>query len=405
MGEKFTDAMGVGLPFAAQMNAQSMQRQQRACTRELRIITEKQGVYIHYSGQRFLDFSSNDYLGLSQHPEVVAAMQTALSRHGVGAAASQAISGHYQLHAQLAQAIADWLGYDRGLVFGNGYLANLAVQQAFLTGSNDICVQDRLNHASLIDASRLAGCRLRRYKHADIASARHVLSQLSGKAVMLVTDGVFSIDGDIAPLPDLCHLAQYANALVYVDDAHGFGVIGRDGRGSVITHQLNSKHVPLQLVTLGKAFGVYGAVVVGTADYIEHLAQTARSHLYSTALPPALVAAAMASLQRVKQDDWRRERLQYSIALFRELAQRRGISLTHSTTAIQGIICEENQKALDWSSALEHQGFFVRAIRPPTVPQGTARLRITLSTAHAELHIRSLIDALSGLLDSTKAGG
>ena len=386
------------LPFQERMKTLREQRQQLALQRELRLITTRKGVYLHCAGRWLLDFSSNDYLGLSQHPEILAAMQSAVSRYGLGAGASQVISGHYQAHADLAQATADWLGYDKGLVFGSGYLANLAVQQAFLTHSEDICIQDRLNHASLIDASRLAGCRLRRYQHADVESARRMLIQHSAKGRLLVTDGVFSMDGDIAPIRQLCHLAQHYKALVYVDDAHGFGVVGDDGRGCVRAQQLDCRHVPVQLVTLSKAFGCYGAVVVGATPYIDHLAQMARSHLYSTALPPALAAAALTSLKRVRHDDWRRHNLRHNISMFRELALQRGIALMHSTTAIQGVICQENQTALDWSNALEQKGFFVRAIRPPTVPQGTARLRITLTAAHTSQHIGSLIDALSRLV-------
>lgn len=386
------------LPFEGRIKTLRQQRQQQVLQRELRSITTRKGVYLHCAGRWLFDFSSNDYLGLSQHPEILAAMQTAVSRYGLGAGASQAISGHYQAHANLAQAVADWLGYDKGLVFGSGYLANLAVQQAFLTHSEDTCIQDRLNHASLIDASRLAGCRLRRYQHADVDSARKMLSQHPANERLLVTDGVFSMDGDIAPIRQLCQLAQQYKALVYVDDAHGFGVVGDDGRGSVSAQRLDCRHVPMQLVTLSKAFGSYGAIVVGTTAYIDHLAQMARSHLYSTALPPILAVAALVSLRCVRQDHWRRQNLHENISMFRELAQQRGIALINSTTAIQGVICQENQTALAWSNALEQKGFFVRAIRPPTVPKGTARLRITLTAAHTSQHIRYLIDALSRLV-------
>ena len=218
------------LPFEERMKTLCQQRQQHALQRELTTITTRKGVYLHCAGRWLFDFSSNDYLGLSQHPEILAATQSAVSVYGLGASASQVISGYYQAHADLAQAIADWLGYDKGLVFGSGYLANLAVQQAFLTHSEDTCIQDRLNHASLIDASRLARCRLRRYQHADLDSAHKMLSQHPVNERLLVTDGVFSMDGDIAPIRQLCQLAQQHNALVYVDDAHGFGVVGDDGR-------------------------------------------------------------------------------------------------------------------------------------------------------------------------------
>ena len=341
-----------------------------------------------------LNFCSNDYLGLSQHFAVVSALQDAAARDGAGATGSQLVCGHHALHAELEREVADWLEVPRALLFDSGYAANLAVVQALL-GDDDVCVQDRLNHASLIDAARLAGCRLRRYPHADVEGALRQLRSMPEAAAMLVTDGVFSMDGDVAPLRELAIAARVQQALLYVDDAHGVGVLGPGGRGSVAAARLDSTAVPLRLVTLGKALGSHGALVAGEPDLVDHLAETARPLLYTTALPPPVAAAALAAVRLARRDDWRRERLQELAGRFRDRAGRHGLQLMPSETPIQPVLCGSNANALAMAASLEHDGYWVAAIRPPTVPEGQARLRVTFTAAHEPAQVDALADALA----------
>jgi 8-amino-7-oxononanoate synthase len=273
-----------------------------------------------------------------------------------------------------------------------------------LLGDDDVCVQDRLNHASLIDAARLSGCKLRRYPHADPEGALRQLRSVPDTGAMLVTDGVFSMDGDVAPLRELALIARVQNATLYVDDAHGVGVLGPDGRGSVAAARLGVDAVPLQLVTLGKALGSYGAAVVGDADLIAHLAETARPYIYTTALPPAQAAASLAAVKLARRETWRREKLSEAIARFRDGATKRGFAPMPSHTPIQPLPCGDDANALAFAQALEAQGFWVSAIRPPTVPEGKARLRITLSALHAPADIDALLDALAWARDAVDQG-
>jgi len=379
------------------------QRQQRAAqnrVRTRRTIERRDGVRVEVDGRWLLEFCGNDYLGLAQQFNVVNALQNTASRDGVGAGASHLVSGHHAAHEALEREIADWLGYPRGLLFGSGFLANLAVQQALLTEEDDVCVQDRLNHASLIDASRLAGCRLRRYPHADPEGAVRQLKLAPGGAAMLATDGVFSMDGDVAPLRALSLAARMSEALLYVDDAHGVGVRGPEGRGSVAEARLGPKEVPLQLVTLGKALGGYGAVVVGDEALVRHLAETARPYIYTTALPPAVAAAATTAARYARREHWRREKLQGLVERFRVQARQRGLELLPSDSPIQPVMCGDEATALAMSSALENAGYLVTAIRPPTVPEGKARLRVTLSALHAAAEVDALVDALARSRDA-----
>lgn len=350
-----------------------------------------------------LNFCSNDYLGLSRQFGVMAALQDSASRDGIGSGASHLVSGHCAAHDALEREVADWLEAPRALLFGSGYLANLGVMQALL-GDNDVCVQDRLNHASLIDAARLAGCRLRRYPHNDAEGALRQLRSVPDGAAMIATDGVFSMDGDSAPLRDLTLVAQAQGALLYVDDAHGIGVLGPEGRGSVSVARLRSTDHPLQLVTLGKALGGYGALVVGDADVIDHLAQTARPYVYTTALPPAQAAASLAAVKLARRDGWRRDKLAALIAQFRRLAAGRGLELMASDTPIQPLLCGSDARATAMAVALEYRDVWVTAIRPPTVPDGQARLRITLTAQHASDDIVALVDALSAARDVCDGG-
>ena len=370
--------------------------------RTRRAVTHRDGARVDVAGRQLLNFCSNDYLGLSQHFQVVNALQEAAAREGAGGVASHLVCGHHAMHEALEKEIADWIGAPRALLFGSGFLANLAVVQALL-GDDDVCVQDRLNHASLIDAARLAGCKLRRYPHLDSGGALRQLRDSPEGLAMLATDGVFSMDGDIAPLKELALVARVNKALMYVDDAHGVGVMGPDGRGSVAEAQLSVEQVPLQLVTLGKALGGYGAAVVGDADLIDHLAQTGRPYIYTTALPPAQAAATLAAVKLARTEHWRRGKLYDLIAHFRERAQRIGLVLLPSETPIQPVMCGDDKRALSISATVEQRGYWVAAIRPPTVPEGRARLRVTLTALHTPAEVTGLVEAIGRGRDKAEA--
>ena len=376
---------------------QQAERAEQSLLRRLRIVEQRDGVRLTCGGRSLLDFAGNDYLGLANHLDVVCAMQQAAALHGVGASAAHFVSGHHREHVQLEEAVADWLGYERALLFGSGWLANLGVLQSLL-GDGDVCVQDKLNHASLLDGARQSGCELKRYPHGDFEGALRQLRSRPAAAAMIATDGVFSMDGDLAPLKALALLARAENALLYVDDAHGAGVLGHDGRGSAAHLGLGPREVPLTLVTLGKALGGYGAVVAGRGELIEGVLQGARSYLFSTALPPALAAGSRAALAIVRREGWRRLKLAALIARFRRGAQQLGLPLLESVTPIQPLMVGDNAATLAAGRALEERGFLVGAIRPPTVPEGRARLRIVLSALHEERHVDRLLDALAAVL-------
>jgi 8-amino-7-oxononanoate synthase len=376
------------------VQAQRQQRIAQGRQRVRRVITRRDGVRVEVAGRWLIEFASNDYLGLAQQFEVVSALQDSAAREGVGAGASHLISGHHAAHEALERDVAEWLGYPRGLLFGSGFIANLAVQQALLE-DGDVCVQDRLNHASLLDATRLAGCKLRRYPHLDPEGALRQLKQAPEGAAMLATDGVFSMDGDVAPLRALSLVARMQQALFYVDDAHGVGLRGPEGRGSVAEARMGVTDVPLQLVTLGKALGGYGAVVVGEESLIQHLAETARPYIFTTALPAAQAAATRVAVRQARRDHWRREKLQGLIDRFRIAAQRKGLQLMASESPIQPVLCGSDSTAMALSTALESAGYLIPAIRPPTVPEGKARLRVTLSALHSPQEVDALVDVLA----------
>lgn len=377
------------------------ERDDRQLRRQRLTIERREGVRVMVDEQWLLGFCSNDYLGLSQHFSVVGALQDEASRSGAGGVSSHLVCGHLAVHEALEHELADWLQVPAARVFSSGWSANLAVVQSLLS-EGDVCVQDRLNHASLIDAARLAGCNLRRYPHNDAEGALRQLKTQPEGAAMLVTDGVFSMDGDIAPLRDLALVAHIHRALLYVDDAHGIGVIGPEGRGSVAAAKLTDKQVPLQLATLGKALGSFGAVVAGQADYIDHLAETARPYLYTTALPPAQAAASLAAVKLARREHWRREKLQALSLRFRSGAVRHGFDVLDSDTPIQPLICGTSAHALAMAEALRKEGILVAAIRAPTVAENAARLRITLSALHTPEDIDVLLQALCKARDETR---
>lgn len=382
------------------IQAQRKLRDAQGRIRVRRTVTRRDGVRLEIDGQWLTGFCSNDYLGLSQQFGVVSALQDAAAREGAGATASHLVCGHHALHDALEREMAEWLGYPRALLFGSGFAANLAVQQALLSEEDDVCVQDRLNHASLLDATRLAGSRLRRYPHLDAEGAMRQLKHAPEGAAMLATDGVFSMDGDLAPLRSLSLVARMQGAMLYVDDAHGVGVIGQHGRGCVAEAGLGVDDVPLQLATFGKALGGSGAVVLGDEAMIQHLAETARPYIYTTAVPPAQAAATLAAVKLARRDDWRREKLAELVGVFRAGARQHGLDLMASDTPIQPLLCGAEATVMAMSAALETSGFLVTAIRPPTVPEGKARLRVTLSALHTPAQVRALIDAIAHARDS-----
>ena len=345
---------------------------------------------ITLDGQRYRHFSSNDYVGLSQHPAVMAAWQQGVRVAGVGAGASGHVTGYSRHHAQLEQQLASWLGYPRALLFISGFAANQAVIH-LLAQKSDRIIADKLAHASLLDAASHSPATLRRFAHNQPASLAKLLATRAEGGTLVVTEGVFSMDGDSAPLAELAAETRRAGGWLLVDDAHGIGVTGEQGRGSCWQQQVKPE---LLVVTFGKGFGVSGAALLcddATADYVE---QFSRHLIYSTAMPPAQCCALLAALQQIQQGDALRARLQQNIARFRAGAAQLPWQLMASDSAIQPLIVGENRAALALSQRLAQAGCWVSAIRPPTVPPGTARLRITLTAAHHPEDIDALLEAL-----------
>lgn len=357
------------------------------------IVETPQGTEVIVDGRSMLAFCSNDYLGLANHPEVRRAFQQGIDQWGVGSGASHLVVGHSRAHHQLEEALAAFTGRPRALLFSTGYMANLAAVTALL-GQGDTVLEDRLNHASLLDAGLLSGARFSRYLHNDPASLANRLEKNTGNT-LIVTDGVFSMDGDLADLPALCSVAHQVKAWMMVDDAHGFGVLGQTGAGILEHFDLADDSVQVLVGTLGKAFGTAGAFVAGSEELIETLIQFARPYIYTTGQPPALACATLKSLELVQQETWRREQLRHLISRFRHGASELGLTLLDSPTPIQPVLVGSNARALMLSALLKAKGIMVGAIRPPTVPAGTARLRITFSAAHTEAQVDRLLDALA----------
>ncbi len=345
-------------------------------------------------GRRLVDFSSNDYLGLAAHPALAAAMAECAARCGAGSGASHLVSGHGREHATLEEELAAFVGRPRALLFSTGYMANLGVVTA-LAGRGESVLLDRLSHASLIDAGLLSGARFRRYPHCDADAARRLLAEGTPQTAVLATDGVFSMDGDIAPLTALAAAARAHDAWLVVDDAHGIGVLGANGRGALELAGLGCDEVPVLVGTLGKAFGTFGAFVAGGGDLIDFLIQRARSYLYTTALPQPVAAATRAALRIVREEPWRRERALALTTRFRAAAHAAGVPLADSVTPIQPIPVGDAQAALAAQRALREAGFWVVAIRSPTVPAGAERLRVTLTAGHGEDQVDALAEALA----------
>jgi len=378
------------------LNSELKQRKDDSLYRA-RLLTESPNApEMIIDGERLLAFNSNDYLGLANHPALKKAFIAGAEKWGVGSGSAHLVMGHTAVHHQLEEQLAAFTGRDRALLFSSGYMANLAMVTA-LTDKNDHVFEDRLNHASLIDAGNLAAARMHRYQHADVASLQRMLNRVESGNKMIVTDGVFSMDGDIAPIKELSDVAQGNEALLAVDDAHGFGVLGESGAGSIEQAGLSSQQVPVLMGTLGKAMGCAGAFIAADEVIIETLIQKARSYIYTTAQPAAIAVATSAALKLLETETWRRDHLASLVQRFKQGASQLGLSLMASPTAIQPLLAGSSKQAIAWAQQLRRQGILVTAIRPPTVPKDTARLRITFSAAHTEEQVDRLLDALSQL--------
>ena len=347
-------------------------------------------------GRSLINFCSNDYLGLASHPDISLALKQAADLYGTGSGASHLVSGHSVVHQKLEEQLAEYTGRPRTLLFSTGYMANMGVINA-LVGRRDLVLQDQLNHASLLDGGRLSQADFKRYKHVDMASLEQRLEQSSAERKLIVSDGVFSMDGNLAPLSEISTLAEKHNAWLMVDDAHGVGVLGPQGGGLVEQLGMNLKQVPVLVGTLGKSFGTFGAFVAGSEALIETLIQFSRSYIYTTALPPAVAAATLASLKIVRQESWRRDKLVQLVTRFRRGAEQIGLQLGGSNTPIQPVLINNDAKVMQVGQSLRDAGFLVGAIRPPTVPVGTGRLRITFSADHSEEQVDQLVAALDSL--------
>jgi 8-amino-7-oxononanoate synthase len=363
--------------------------------RARRSLQSPQGSRVRVDGREYVAFCSNDYLGLAAHPELIEAAREGAARFGVGAGASHLVLGHTAAHDALEEQLAGFVGLPRALLFSSGYLANLGVVTA-LVGREDAVFADRLNHASLNDAALLSRAAFRRYPHLDLDALERLLAGSRARRKLIVSDAVFSMDGDIAPVPGLVRLAERHDAWLLLDDAHGFGVLGPAGQGTLAHFNVRSPRIVL-MATLGKAAGVFGAFVAGGAQPIEWLIQRARSYVYTTATPALLAVAMMKSLELMRREAWRRDRLRDRIALLKARLQSRRWPLGPSMTAIQPLVIGDNDEAVTVSERLADDGLLVPAIRPPTVPPGTARLRISLSAAHEAHDVERLAGALNAL--------
>lgn len=382
------------MPFV-ELQRELNERGTQGLLRQRRIISSPQSPHVEVDGRLLLSFSSNDYLGLANHPQLIKVLREGALKHGLGAGAAHLVSGHSTAHHELEQRIADFVGKPAALLFSTGYMANLGTVQA-LVGRGDTVFADKLNHASLNDAMLLCRAGVKRYRHGDMAQLAQLLEQTKSGRKLVVTDTVFSMDGDIAPLRELLALCEKHDAWLYVDDAHGFGVLGEQGRGSLSHFGLASSRI-IYMATLGKAAGVFGAIVAAEQAVIDTLINHANSYVYTTATPPALSVALLESVELIEQGDELREHLHRLIEQLRAGLADLPWQLMPSDTAIQPLLIGDNQEAMRLSDGLRERGIWLAAIRPPTVPQGTARLRITLSAAHSADDVERLIGALHEL--------
>jgi 8-amino-7-oxononanoate synthase len=376
------------------LSAALAERQQQQLYRRRQTLEGPQDVEVKIDGQTYLSFCSNDYLGLASHPAVIEALKAGADRFGVGSGAAHLITGHSYAHQVLEEELADFVGRPRALLFSTGYMANLGVVSA-LMGRGDSVFEDRLNHASLLDAAALSGARLVRYAHTDCDALQRRIESTATRQRLIATDSVFSMDGDCAPLSKLQDIALAHDSWLLADDAHGFGVLGPQGRGYCVDQLGAGADNIILMATLGKALGTGGAFVAGSAELIETLIQQARTFIYTTAGSPALAWATRAALQLVREGSSLRESLFDNICYFRQGARQLGLPLMQSASAIQPLVVGDAAMAMSLSESLRSQGILVTAIRPPTVPQGTARLRITLCARHSRRQLDRLLDVLN----------
>tara|TARA_R110002072_G_scaffold16666_1_gene64786 strand:- start:5480 stop:6646 length:1167 start_codon:yes stop_codon:yes gene_type:complete len=379
--------------FSERLRTGLAQRQTAGLYRHRVTLNSAQGAKVCIQGREYLNFCSNDYLGLAAHPRVIERFRSAAVEFGVGSGASHLVCGHSAPHHELEEALAEFTGRPRALLFSSGYMANTGVLTSLLQ-RGDYVFEDRLNHASLLDGGLHSGAHFKRFAHNDVAALEAKLQSAKGPSLVVV-DGVFSMDGDTAPLADLSGLCARRDAWLMVDDAHGFGVLGARGAGSTEAAGLDASAVPVLMATLGKAFGTAGAFVAGSELLVEGLIQQSRNYIYTTALPPALAAASLEALSLVREEGWRREFLADLIQRFRRGAQQLDLPLMASDSAIQPLLVGDPERALRLSAQLRESGLLISAIRPPTVPAGTSRLRITLSAAHSEEQVDQLLQRLA----------
>ncbi|GKS68843.1 8-amino-7-oxononanoate synthase [Nitrosomonas sp. PY1] len=376
-------------------------REKKSLRRIRSVVDGPQGSHVTIDHHEYLAFTSNDYLGLANHPDLVQAVCEGAQRFGVGAGASHMLHGHFSVHHELECALAQFVEFPAALLFSTGYMANIGVITA-LVGREDAIFADKLNHASLNDAALLSRAAFIRYSHLDLVTLQQRLAVSRAKRKLVISDTVFSMEGDKAPISELIALCEQYHAMLLLDDAHGFGVLGKQGRGSLFLEDHNAKHSPnvVYMATLGKAAGVFGAFVAAQMDVIETLIQSARSYIYTTAAPALLSQALLASLKLIEEEDWRRQALIRNIMQLREELKSLSWRLMASETPIQPLLIGNNEQAVQLSGALRERGILVPAIRPPTVPQGTARLRISLSAAHQPQDIECLGQTLRELAAS-----
>ena len=369
------------------------QRKTDGLLRQRRLLDSPQAEHIVANGKPYLSFCSNDYLGLANHPSLIAAMQAAAGNSGVGSGASNLITGHHRYHDELEKKLAKFVDMPAALLFSTGYMANIGVLGA-LVGRGDAIFADKLNHACLNDGGYYSIAEFKRFAHNDVVALEKLLKSSTAKQKLIAVDAVFSMDGDIAPIPDYLRLCEQYDAYLYVDDAHGFGVLGEHGKGCLSHFNIKSPRI-MMMATLGKAAGVAGAFVAAEQVVIDYLIQNARSYVYSTPAPPALSATLIQSVTLIEQGDDLRAHLQHLIATLKTNLQLKNWVLMPSDTAVQPLVIGSNHAAVSLSEHLQKLGFLVPAIRPPTVPKHTARLRISLSAAHSEQDVIQLANALN----------
>lgn len=388
----------MSLKWKTAIKERRRQRQLAHCWRDTRIVSSAQQPFICIDGQWVTNFSSNDYLGLAADPRVSGAIELGLTQWGNGSAASHMVTGHSILHEQLTERLADWVGAEKAMLFSTGYMANLAVNTA-LFGKKDLLLHDKLNHASLIDGARLSAGKLRRFSHSNVQHARQILLRERFERFAVFVDGVFSMDGDSAPLNELADLVDHYQGLLIVDDAHGLGVIGKSGAGTLSSFNLQPSGSNLMIGTLGKALGGFGAFIAGDREFIDELTQCSRSYIYTTAMSNAVALGNLAALDVIDSDAERLlDELRNNVLRFRVGCEQTGIPISSSQTPIQPVLLGDAKLVVNVASSLLERGMMVAAIRTPTVKAGTERLRITISAAHKSDQIDMLIECLSQCL-------